>query len=123
MQKYRIKLKYLIQPSPTSVLIYFPLDKGCLCMLLEIFLYTDVNRLLKQNTPVHVGIYHLTASDEQFHVSTYTDLPQSPYYRAVLFTGQSLFNCFTFGGYFLFLTYYYNKQCQHIPLQSSVHRY
>lgn len=90
MQKYRIKQKYLIQPSPTSVLISFPLHKGCLCMLLELFLYTDVNRLLKQNTPVHAGIYHLTASDEQCHVRTYTDLPQSPYCGGVLFTGLQL---------------------------------
>lgn len=86
MQIYRIKLKYLILPSPTSVFIYFPLHKDCLCTLSEFFLYIDVNRSVKQNTPVHVGIYHLTIFDEQFHVGTYIDLPHSLYYWAVLFT-------------------------------------
>ena len=59
-------------------------------MLLELLLHTGVNRLLKQNTPVHVGIYHLTTFDEHYHVRTCTDLPQSPYYWVAVFTGLQL---------------------------------
>lgn len=65
-------------------------------MLLELFLHTGVNRLLKQNTPVHVGIYHLTTFDEQlscknmYRSTSITLLLGSSLYRPTAYLTASL---------------------------------
>lgn len=97
---YRIKLKYLLlhplplfpSTSPSTKIFHVSVQS---------FSYTFIFINYQNKTPLYYGMHHLTIYDEQFHVSTYTDLPQS------LYDCIGLFNCFIFGEHlfcFLFVT-------------------